>query len=107
VAIKCLDEGVDVPSARTAIIMASTTNPREWIQRRGRVLRRCPGKEKATIYDIIVVPYLEVQMREEIPNFEKRILANEFRRYKEFSKIASNSLECWNKICDVDTRLGI
>jgi superfamily II DNA or RNA helicase len=56
VAVKCLDEGVDVPSTRTAIFMASTTNPREFVQRRGRVLRRYPGKTVATVYDLVVVP---------------------------------------------------
>jgi len=56
VAVKCLDEGVDVPSTRTAIFMASTTNPREFVQRRGRVLRRYPGKSVATIFDLVVTP---------------------------------------------------
>ena len=56
VAIRCLDEGVDVPSTRAAMFMASTTNPREFIQRRGRVLRRAPGKSFATIYDLVTVP---------------------------------------------------
>lgn len=50
-AIRCLDEGVDVPSTRTAYLLASSSNPREFIQRRGRVLRRAPGKDHATIYD--------------------------------------------------------
>lgn len=53
VAIKCLDEGVNIPSIRTAFILASTTNPKEYIQRRGRVLRRYPGKESAVIYDLL------------------------------------------------------
>ena len=59
VAIKCLDEGVDVPSTRTAFIMASSTNPREFVQRRGRILRLAEGKSEATVYDFIVVPPLE------------------------------------------------
>ena len=56
VAIKCLDEGVDVPAAENAIIMSSTSNPREHVQRRGRILRNYPGKEKAYIYDLLVFP---------------------------------------------------
>ena len=56
VAIKCLDEGVDVPSTKTAFILASSTNPREFVQRRGRILRRAPGKDRAVIYDFLVVP---------------------------------------------------
>ncbi|RLC70297.1 MAG: DNA phosphorothioation system restriction enzyme, partial [Chloroflexi bacterium] len=56
VAMKCLDEGVDVPSTRTAFILASSSNPREFIQRRGRILRRSPGKEFSVIHDLITVP---------------------------------------------------
>ena len=56
-AIKCLDEGVDIPSVETAIIMASSGNPKQYIQRRGRVLRqnKKTGKTKAIIYDILVI----------------------------------------------------
>lgn len=54
-AIRCLNEGVDVPSTDKVIIMSSSSNPAEYIQRRGRVLRRSPGKEKAYIYDLVVV----------------------------------------------------
>ena len=46
VAIKCLDEGVNIPGIKTAFILASTTNPKEYIQRRGRVLRKSPGTGK-------------------------------------------------------------
>lgn len=55
-AIKCLDEGVDIPNATHALILSSSRNPREFIQRRGRVLRRHPKKERAYLYDAIVVP---------------------------------------------------
>ena len=53
-AIKCLDEGVDIPLINRALILASSTNPREYIQRRGRVLRRSPGKYSSQLYDVIV-----------------------------------------------------
>jgi superfamily II DNA or RNA helicase len=56
VAIKCLDEGVDVPSVTHALILASSKNPREFIQRRGRVLRTSENKSLAFIHDAIVVP---------------------------------------------------
>ncbi|MGW2029781.1 DEAD/DEAH box helicase family protein [Streptomyces sp. NPDC001811] len=56
VAIKCLDEGVDIPSASHALILASSRNPREYIQRRGRVLRKSPGKTFAYVYDVLVLP---------------------------------------------------
>ena len=56
VAIKCLDEGVDVPSVTHALILASSKNPREFIQRRGRVLRTAPNKALAYVHDAIVLP---------------------------------------------------
>lgn len=56
VAIKCLDEGVDVPSTKIAYFLASTSNPREFVQRRGRILRTYSGKVFAEIYDFIVLP---------------------------------------------------
>ena len=56
VAIKCLDEGVNIPGIRTAFILASSTNPKEYVQRRGRVLRRAKGKTHAVIYDFITLP---------------------------------------------------
>ena len=55
VAIRCLDEGIDVPACRTAYLIASSRNPRQFIQRRGRILRRSPGKDRARIYDFVVV----------------------------------------------------
>jgi superfamily II DNA or RNA helicase len=56
VSIRCLDEGVDFPAADGAVILASSKNPREYIQRRGRVLRKAKGKKSAQIIDAIVVP---------------------------------------------------
>jgi len=56
VAIRCLDEGVDIPSASHALILSSSRNPREFIQRRGRILRKAPGKTVATLLDVLVLP---------------------------------------------------
>lgn len=56
VSIRCLDEGVDIPSVTHALILASSKNPREFIQRRGRVLRTFPGKSLAYLHDVVVVP---------------------------------------------------
>lgn len=56
VSIRCLDEGVDIPDVSHALILASSQNPRQFIQRRGRVLRRAPGKSVAIVHDAIVVP---------------------------------------------------
>ena len=54
-AIRCLDEGIDLPYINKALILASTTNPREYIQRRGRLLRTFPGKYSAQVFDVLVV----------------------------------------------------
>lgn len=56
VGIKCLDEGIDIPNARIAILMSNSTNPREYVQRVGRVIRQAPNKEESVIYDMIVTP---------------------------------------------------
>lgn len=93
VAIRCLDEGVDVPATRTAYILASSTNPREFIQRRGRVLRRYPGKDYSIIHDFIVVPRKldEVHLIEEsIFNLERKLVKRELLRVIEFAELAQN-----------------
>lgn len=56
VGIKCLDEGIDIKNARIAILMASSTNPREYVQRVGRVIRPDKEKDYSVIYDLIVKP---------------------------------------------------
>lgn len=71
VAIKCLDEGVDIPSADKVIIMSSSNNPREYQQRRGRVLRRYEGKEKSEIYDLTVIQKDDGKLVEGILKSEK------------------------------------
>ncbi len=99
VAMKCLDQGVDVPATRNAIILASSGNPKQFIQRRGRVLRKSPGKEKAAIYDIIVVPTLNNnQLDKATFNMERKILKRELIRYNEFASLALNSTYALNKI---------
>jgi superfamily II DNA or RNA helicase len=107
VAMRCLDEGVDVPPAKIAVILASSGNPREYIQRRGRVLRHFPGKERAVIYDILVVPTLSKSINPYLMNIERRILGKEFKRYKEFAYIATNTLDCLNKIEDIERRYSL
>ena len=71
IAIRCLDEGVDIPETRRAFILASSTNPRQFIQRRGRILRRAPGKSMADIYDFIVEPSTE-ELDSSEPHFPHR-----------------------------------
>ena len=93
VAIKCLDEGVNIPSIRTAFILASTTNPKEYIQRRGRVLRRYPGKEYAAIYDFVTLPRpLDVVVNSdyELAKHELALIKNEINRMSEFRDLSLN-----------------
>lgn len=108
VAIKCLDEGVNIPGIKTAFILASTTNPKEYIQRRGRVLRKSPGtgKEYAEIYDFVTLPrpldevsgLTEDQMKRDLS-----LVKNELSRVLEFGRLSMNSMEAtqiiW-EICD-------
>lgn len=98
VAMKCLDEGVDVPATKAAIIMASSTNPREFIQRRGRILRKHPNKKKALVYDILVVASLQPNLDEDIYKIEKKILLKELKRIVEFGSSAENYIEILNRI---------
>ncbi len=93
VAIKCLDEGVNIPSIKTAFILASSTNPKEYIQRRGRVLRKFPGKEYAVIYDFITLPFpfetLAFQ-NDAIIESTKGLIKRELIRMMDFADIAEN-----------------
>ena len=105
-AIKCLDEGVNIPGIKTAFILASTTNPKEYIQRRGRVLRKSPetGKEFAEIFDFVTLPrpLNEVfglttdQMKRDIS-----LVKNELTRVLEFGRLAMNSMEASQLIWDI------
>lgn len=93
IAIKCLDEGVNIPSIKTAFILASTTNPKEYIQRRGRVLRLSKGKDFAEIYDFITLPRPldEVtSLTDEEMKRELTLVKNELCRAEEFARISMN-----------------
>jgi len=90
VAMKCLDEGVDIPQARNAILLASSGNPREYIQRIGRVIRRSDLKSFAYIYDVIVKPSLNI-LSEDIKKVELKIYKKELERCKEIASNARNN----------------
>ena len=93
VAIKCLDEGVNIPKIKTAFILASTTNPKEYIQRRGRVLRLAKGKDFAEIYDFITLPY-SLNVVPHLTELQKAdvmsLVRRELYRAEEFARIAMN-----------------
>lgn len=88
VAIRCLDEGVDIPAIQTAVILASSSNPRQFVQRRGRILRPSPGKKRAELFDMIVIP---PDFDRELWNTERNLLKKELRRFAEFADLAINS----------------
>ena len=100
-AIMCLDEGVDIPRAERAILMASSTNPKQYIQRRGRLLRRHKDKEFAYIYDMIVLPAGKIAQN------DHAILKKERERYMEFAGLAKNSTEAVNKLYDIYKEMGV
>jgi len=106
IAKKILDEGVDVPGIDKAIFMASSTVPGEFIQRRGRILRRSEGKEMAFIYDMVVAPGLTDRNN---PHYrqEINILKKELERVRKFSLLADNRLECINQINKIMDRFGV
>jgi len=86
--MKCLDEGVDVPRSELAIFCASTGNPRQFIQRRGRVLRKHPDKYMAEIHDLVVAP--EVNVTSSSYRMEQSLLKGELMRVKNFSVLSEN-----------------
>ena len=96
VAIKCLDEGMNIPKIKKAFILASSTNPKEYIQRRGRVLRKAKGKKYAYIYDFVTLPndleeathFSSEEKEQDIPLIKKELL-----RVQEFARLSENYYE--------------
>lgn len=107
IAIKCLDEGVNIPNIQKAFILASTTNPKEYIQRRGRVLRTSPTKKFAEIYDFITItrPLNELPHITEFElNREKGLARKEMARAREFSRLALNAVTAEITIADIEEK---
>ena len=80
VAIRCLDEGINIPSIKSALILSSNDDYREFVQRRGRILRTYKGKQSVNIYDVIVLPSHDMQGWAKI----------ELRRFREYARLALN-----------------
>jgi len=89
-AMKCLDEGIDIPACDTAFILASSCAPRQFIQRRGRILRKSQGKEKAVIYDFLVTLPEDINNERDI---SRKLMKTELQRIWEFSHLARNRSE--------------
>lgn len=96
VAIKCLDEGIDIPSACRGILMASSTNPREYVQRIGRIIRQDKDKKLAYLYDICVES--SGSLSEELQDIDAKIRANERKRLQEIAENAINSIDALQNI---------
>lgn len=86
VSIRCLDEGIDIPEIRSAFILSSYVNPRQWVQRRGRILRKAKGKKNAEIFDFLVIP----PFYDTIGSTERNLVRRELQRASEFAKAALN-----------------
>jgi len=97
--MKCLDEGVDVPRSELAIFCASTGNPRQFIQRRGRVLRTHKDKRFAIIHDLVVIP--DNVFDEECYNLEKSLVQSELCRVRDFASLSENLNDTYNELEDV------
>lgn len=103
IAMKCLDEGIDVPEARVAVLLSSSTNPREYVQRIGRVIRQAQGKEVAEIYDFVVEPDWD-RLREFCDlKEERKLFEQEMRRVEDMRANALNSTEV---LITIRERLG-
>jgi superfamily II DNA or RNA helicase len=87
---RVLDEGVNIPQISTAYILASTTVERQWIQRRGRLLRMCPetGKTHSVIHDFLALPPLNP---EALDDDARSLIKGELRRAQEFASLARNA----------------
>ena len=103
--MKCLDEGVDVPRSELAIFCASTGNPRQFIQRRGRVLRTHPDKKVAELHDLVVAP--EVNPYSDCYKMEQSLLRGELRRVINFSQLSENPSYSELELRDVLDHYGL
>jgi superfamily II DNA or RNA helicase len=104
VAIRCLDEGVDIPAIQNAVILASSSNPRQFVQRRGRILRPHPHKERATLFDMIVLP---PDLGRDTLEVERNLLRKELKRFLEFADLADNAGEARLQLLELQKRYGL
>ena len=103
--MKCLDEGVDVPRSELAVFCASTGNPRQFIQRRGRVLRTHKDKHFAIIHDLVVVP--DVNYDESCYELEKSLVSAELKRVRNFALLSENCNDTLNALDNILERYQI
>lgn len=114
VANKVLDEGADIPAASTCVMLASTGNPKQFIQRRGRVLRRLPRgyvdgsqKDYAEIYDVIVMPDSAHEYSANEAQIERQITASQIRRQEMMAELSLNKEVCMKKVSSIKTKFSL
>ena len=98
-AIKCLDEGVDIPAISHGVVLSSSKTKREWIQRRGRLLRKSPGKDRSIIYDVLAFP--------DTFGEETNFVMDEVKRAFEFSNSCENHSQTEANLSRIMTAYGI
>ena len=103
--MKCLDEGVDVPRSELAIFCASTGNPRQFIQRRGRILRNHPDKHKAEIHDLVVAPVINAT--DECFSMEQSLIRSELKRVRDFATMSENADYAYKELDEVLSYYGL
>lgn len=96
-AIRCLDEGINIPSIKSALILSSNDDYREFVQRRGRILRNYAGKKSAKIYDVIVLPKSNSEQWAKI----------ELRRFHEYAKLSQNWKDLEAELTDMLIQYGL
>jgi len=102
VAMKCLDEGVDVPRTEVGIFAASTGNPRQFIQRRGRLLRTHKDKDFAFIYDLVVTPDIYRNASDtQYYNVERALFKKELTRVAYFASLSENFYDTKQTFSDI------
>jgi superfamily II DNA or RNA helicase len=101
--MKCLDEGVDIPRTEVAIFCSSTGNPRQFIQRRGRVLRDHGDKTFATVYDLVVIPTINENTHSDTFVLEKSLVRKELERVAHFAFMAINQFEAIDSLQNICT----
>jgi superfamily II DNA or RNA helicase len=110
VAMKCLDEGVDIPPTRVAYFLASSSVSREFVQRRGRVLRNSPGKKSASIFDLISIPPEDLLVNGKLDanySVARSALRREFLRVSEFASLAENKHQAMDQFIDIANRYDL
>jgi superfamily II DNA or RNA helicase len=90
-----------VPRAELAVFCASTGNPRQFIQRRGRVLRKAKGKQFAYVHDLVVIPKFNLDKSDETFNTERSFILNEMKRVENFFSLAINKAEVYERLSEI------